>query len=152
MRLAPLALIILSTFGCANAPEVIDEPLALNVPASMRAKAIEVADTLFSLHGASVDSITYEADGRLRVVLHPGVYVQPTTFRDGRCGGGTVPIAAILRLGATTSRVFQSAAALELVEVVHSGAPFEVRTLGGTLSCGGGRGTAYYRPDSTVRL
>src|SRR5690606_37481046 len=106
MRLASFALILIGTIGCANAPEVIDEPLALSVPASMRAKAVEVADALFTFQGASVDSITYEADGRLRVVLHPGVYVQPTTFRDGRCGGGTVPIAAILRLGATASRVF----------------------------------------------
>ena len=152
LRLASVALILGSTIGCSGAPEVIDEPLVLDVPGSMRVKAMEVADTLFTFHGASVDSITYEADRRLRIVLHPGVYVQPTTFRDGQCGGGTVPLAAILRLGATASRIFESDAAFAVVEVVHSEAPLQLRIRGGPHSCGNSRGTAYYRPNSNMPL
>lgn len=133
--------------GCTSQSEIRDDSLVVHVPVGMEIKARSVADTLFLFHGALVDSVVYEPGGRLRVALHEGVYQEPPSFENGTCGGGTVPLPALHRLGAVAYRVFAAPDSVAVVEIAHSGRELEVASVfGGTRSCGGVTGTSYYRP------
>lgn len=140
--------LLLLGLACAPPNDMSNRPLVVRVPPGMETQAREVADTLLTFHGAPVDSIAYSEDRHLRVTLHQGVYLQPMTFRDGQCGGGLVPVPALLRLGEVAFRVFGSPDSVVVVEIASSGNSVEVSSiLGGSRSCSGFKGTTYYRPQ-----
>jgi hypothetical protein len=119
---------------------------AFRVPAAQQSVARALVDSLFGRFGARIDTVGLDTAGRLRLVLHPGAYVQPPRFNGDTCMVGPNAEQATRRLAAAGYRLYSRRQPLNGVVVAFG---TDSAVTGGWFHravCRSGGGWMLYRP------